>query len=153
MCSKNCICDGGRTYILLVQIQLWSCEIILVKFVSLWIVIVLFVQVRNPCQKLLFLHQLTHNMTTDCSLNYHFSAWKFQAQNMGKTWGEHVVQTNCLLFLFWHSEQLMCTTCSTHILPMFSPCSELGIYMYLTGNSINNLLSYCVKASDIDLPV
>jgi hypothetical protein len=35
---------------------------------------------------------------------------------------------------------------------MFSPCSELGIYMYLTGNSINNLLSYCVKASDIDLP-
>ena len=24
----------------------------------------------NLCQKLLFLHQLTHNMTTDCSLNY-----------------------------------------------------------------------------------
>ena len=23
----------------------------------------------NLCQKLLFLHQLTHNMTTDCSLN------------------------------------------------------------------------------------
>ena len=28
MCSKNCICDGGRTYILLVQIQLQSCKII-----------------------------------------------------------------------------------------------------------------------------
>ena len=27
----------------------------------------------NLCQKPLFLHQLTHNMTTDCSLNYHFS--------------------------------------------------------------------------------
>ena len=27
----------------------------------------------NLCQKLLFLHQLTHNMTTDCSLNYKFS--------------------------------------------------------------------------------
>ena len=27
----------------------------------------------NLCQKLLFLHQLTHNMTTDCSLNYEFS--------------------------------------------------------------------------------
>ena len=27
----------------------------------------------NLCQKLLFLHQLTHNMTTDCSLNYHLS--------------------------------------------------------------------------------
>ena len=24
----------------------------------------------NLCQKLLFLYQLTHNMTTDCSLNF-----------------------------------------------------------------------------------
>ena len=29
----------------------------------------------NLCQKLLFLHQLTHNMTKDCSLNYEFSIW------------------------------------------------------------------------------
>ena len=28
----------------------------------------------NLCQKLLFLHQLTHNMTTDCSLNYEFNS-------------------------------------------------------------------------------
>ena len=27
----------------------------------------------NLCQKLLFMHQLTHNMTTDCSLNYKFN--------------------------------------------------------------------------------
>ena len=27
----------------------------------------------NLCQKLLFLHQLTHNMTTACSLNYKFN--------------------------------------------------------------------------------
>ena len=27
----------------------------------------------NLCQKLLFLHQLTHSMTTDCSLNYNFN--------------------------------------------------------------------------------
>ena len=27
----------------------------------------------NICQKHLFLHQLTHNMTTGCSLNYEFS--------------------------------------------------------------------------------
>ena len=27
----------------------------------------------NLCQKLLFLHQLTHNMKTDCSLNYKFN--------------------------------------------------------------------------------
>ena len=31
-----------------------------------------FLQV-NLCQELLFLHQLTHNMTTDCSLNYKFN--------------------------------------------------------------------------------
>ena len=30
----------------------------------------------------LFLHQLVHNMTTDCSLNYKFNTWKFLAQNM-----------------------------------------------------------------------
>ena len=34
------------------------------------------------CQKLLFLYQLTHNMTTDCTLNYEFSTWKFQDQTM-----------------------------------------------------------------------
>ena len=28
----------------------------------------------NLCQKLLFLHQLTHIMTTECSLNYKFNA-------------------------------------------------------------------------------
>ena len=39
------------------------------------------VQVNN-CQKLLFLHQLTHDMTTNCSLHHQFSTWKFQAQNM-----------------------------------------------------------------------
>ena len=27
----------------------------------------------NLCQKLFFLHQLTQNMTTDCSLNYKFN--------------------------------------------------------------------------------
>ena len=43
----------------------------------------------NLCRKLLFLHQLTQNMTTDCSWNYEFSSWnyefstwKLQAQNM-----------------------------------------------------------------------
>ena len=62
----------------------------------------------NHCQKLLFLHLLTHNMTTDCSLNFKFNTWKFQAQ----TWGEHVVYRNC----FWHSEQFLYTTCSPHVL-------------------------------------
>ena len=62
----------------------------------------------NLCQKLLFLHQLTHNMTTGCSLNYKFNTWKFQAQ----TWEEHVVYKTC----FWHSEQYLYTTCSPHVL-------------------------------------
>ena len=35
-----------------------------------WKIRMLLVQV-NLCQKLLFLYQLTHNMTTDCSWNYH----------------------------------------------------------------------------------
>ena len=53
--------------------------------------------------------------------------------------------------LFW-----MWKTISVHI--MFSPCSELEIFMYWTCNSMNNLLSYCglVDAKirdDKDLPV
>mgnify|MGYP001399959719 CR=1 FL=1 len=36
----------------------------------------------NFCQKLLFLQQLTHNMTTDSSLNYEFGKRIVQAQNM-----------------------------------------------------------------------
>ena len=39
----------------------------------------------NLFQKHLFLHQLTHNMTKDCSLNYQFRTWKLQAQNMWRT--------------------------------------------------------------------
>jgi len=62
----------------------------------------------NLCQKLLFLHQPTHNTTTDCSLNYKFNKWKFQAQ----TWGEHIVYRNC----FSYSEQFLYTTCSPHVL-------------------------------------
>ena len=43
----------------------------------------IFVQV-NLCQKLLFLHQLTHNITTDCSLN-------LQIQYMKIASSEHVM--------------------------------------------------------------
>ena len=61
---------------------------------------------------------------------------------------EHVVYTNCFLFLFWHSEQFMYTT-----------CSELGTFMSWARNSTDNLLSYYglvearISASDKDLPV
>ena len=50
----------------------------------------------NLFQKHSFLNQLTHNMTTDCSLNYEFSIRKLQVQNMSKTCQEHV----CLQKLF-----------------------------------------------------
>ena len=36
----------------------------------------------NLCQKHLFSHQLTHNMTRDCSLIYQFCTWKLKAQSM-----------------------------------------------------------------------
>ena len=42
---------------------------------------------------------------------------------------------------------------------MFSSYSELVVFMYWTGNSMNNLSSYCglvdakIRASDKDLPV
>ena len=77
----------------------------------------------NLCQKLLFLHQLTHNMTTDCSLNYKFNTWKFQAQ----TWGEHVVYRNC----FWHSEQFLYTTCSPHVLQKEELLTKIYLYLYI----------------------
>ena len=91
-------------------------------------------------QKLLFLHQLTHNITKDCSLIYHFSSRKLQAQNLLCT---QIV----FLLLFWYSKQFMYT------------CSEFGIFMYWACNSMHNLSSYCglvdakIRASDKDLPV
>ena len=36
----------------------------------------------NLCQKHLFLNQVTHNITKDCSLIYQISSWILQAQNM-----------------------------------------------------------------------
>ena len=88
----------------MIQNQLWTVLLLQVIMSNLQICtcackLVLVLQV-NLCQKLLFLHQLTQNMTTDCSLNYKFNAWKFRVQ----TWGEHVVHRN--------SEQFLYTTCS-----------------------------------------
>ena len=105
-----------------------------------WYTVSILIQV-SLFQKHLFLYHLTHSMTKYFSLNYEFSTWKFQAQNMLCT---HIV----FLFLFWHSEQFMYTT-----------CSELGIFMYWTRNTMNNLSSYCglvdarIGASDKYLPV
>jgi hypothetical protein len=63
-----------------------------------------------------------------------------------------------------HGENMLCTKkvlnfrnnfCTQHVLPRF----ELGIFMYLTCNKMNKLLSYCglvdakIGAFDKDLPV
>ena len=100
----------------------------------------------NFCQKRLFSHQLTQNMAKDCTLIYQFNTWKLQAQNMGRTC--------CVQKLFWTLKQKT-NLCAQHVLP----CSELVVFMYWTGKSMNNLLSYCglvdvrINASDKDLPV
>ena len=77
----------------------------------------------NLCQKLLFLHQLAHNMKTDCLLNYKFNTWKFQAQ----TRGEHVVYRNC----FWHLEQFLYTTWSPHVLQKEELLTKIYLYSLL----------------------
>ena len=76
----------------------------------------------NLCLKLLFLHQLTHNMTTDCSLNYENCKLR--------TCSEHVVV-------------IVLTFRTIYEHNMFWACSELAIFMYWNCNSMNNLLSYC----------
>ena len=97
----------------------------------------------NVFQKHLFLHQLTHNMTKVCSLIYFFLTWKLQAQNM-----------LCAQIGF-----LFLTFRTIYVHNIFLTCSELGIFMYRTRNSMNKLLSYCglvdprISASDKDLPV
>ena len=61
----------------------------------------------NFCQKLLFLHQLTHNMTTFCSLN---SSIRENAKL--RTWG----RTFCV-------QKMILTFRTIYVHNMFSPCS------------------------------
>ena len=57
----------------------------------------------NLCQKFLLLPQ------QDCSLNYEFSTWKFQAQNMSRTF--------CVHELFWMSKTITKNNlCTQHVL-------------------------------------
>ena len=67
---------------------------------------------------------------------------KIRSSNLGRTC--------CVQKLFF-------TFRAIYVHNMFSPCSELGIFMYWTCNSMNNLLSYCglvdarISASEKDL--
>ena len=78
-----------------------------------WVILKIRVLV-NLCQKLLFLHQLTNNMTTDWSLNY--------KKNISSA---HVVYTNC--FGCQKNKQFAYTTCSESILTLQFLCTELVI--------------------------
>ena len=80
-------------------------------------------------------------------------------QYMKTTSSEHQENMLCTQIVFCFCFDIQSNLCAQHVLPIFSPCSELGIFMYWTGNSMNNLSSYCglvdakIRASDIDLPV
>ena len=91
----------------------------------------------NICQNLLFLHQLTHNISKDCSLIYHEN---------------YKLRTCCVHKLFWMSKQ---NKKIMHVHNMFWSCS----FRVRTRKSMNILLSYFglvdakIRASDKDLPV
>ena len=81
-------------------------------------------------------------MEKDCSLIYQFS------ENMKTTSSEYVTYINfCFCF------DIQNNLCTQHVLSLYIA------FMYWTGKSMNNLLSYCglidtrIRASDKDLPV
>ena len=76
------------------------------KFCEIFPLLLTTVQV-NLCQKLLFLHQLTHNITTDCSLNYNSIHENSKLKSGG---------TCCV-------EKLFLTFRTIFVHNMFSPCS------------------------------
>ena len=65
----------------------------------------------NLFQKYIFLHQLTHNMTKDCLVNYQFGTWKFKAQNILGTQ---------IVFCFAIQSNL----CAQHVLSLEFSCTE-----------------------------
>ena len=71
-----------------------------------------YVQV-NPCQKHSFSNQLTHNITTDCSLIPDFSTRKIQLQNM-----------LCTNIVFCFCFGLQNNVCTHHVLNLYFSCTE-----------------------------
>ena len=58
----------------------------------------------NLCQKLLFLHQLTHNITIDCSWNYH-------KNYKCRTLAEHVLPMFCACSFYGNSMNNLLSYC------------------------------------------
>ena len=76
----------------------------------------------NICQKLLFFHQQTHNMMTDCSLFMKIVSSEY-LQNM--------LCTQIVVFvLFWHSEQFWYTTSSADVVSFWKrfTCTNWQIF-------------------------
>ena len=67
----------------------------------------------NLCQKHSFSNQLTHNITTDCSLIPDFSTRKIQLQNM-----------LCTNIVFCFCFGLQNNVCTQHVLSLYFSCTE-----------------------------
>ena len=76
----------------------------------------------NICQKLSFLPQLTHNMTTDCSLNNKFNTLKLLNSS------EHVENMLYTEIVF----DIQNNFCTQHVLPMF--CKKNSFWQRFTCN-------------------
>ena len=76
-------CNGVKYFLLEEHSKFWVISISITRnfFSFPKMSVSMSVQV-NLFQKHSFLHQLTHDTTTDCSLNYEFSTWKIQVQNV-----------------------------------------------------------------------
>ena len=94
----------------------------------------------NLCQKLLFLHQLTHK---DCSLNYEFRTWKLQAQNMLCTQ---------IVFCFCFCFDIQNNLCTQHVLSLQFSYTELVIQWTIFCHNCG-LVDARISASEKDLPV
>ena len=135
-------CNGVKYFLLEEHSKFWVISISITRnfFSFPKMSVSMSVQV-NLFQKHLFLHQLTHNTTTDCSLNYEFSTRKIPVHNM--------LCTKIVLNVKTKTKKQF----------LYITCSELVNFLYWTCNSMNNLSSYCVltdsimSASDTDLPV
>ena len=68
----------------------------------------------NLCQKHSFLNQLTHNMTTDCSLITDFSTRKIQVENM-----------LCTKIVFCFRFGIQNNFCTQHVLNLYFSCTEV----------------------------
>ena len=80
----------------------------------------------NLFQKHSFLNQLTHNMTTDCSLSPDFSTKKIQVQNM-----------LCTKIVFCFCFGIQNNFCTQHVLNLYFSCTEVGnqwtIFRHIVG--------------------